>query len=133
MPCHSQSVPLSFFAESRLLIKSKKMLFHSFDLTLLAPSEALIAIPTYYLLLPYRYCKSTFGVNKQILQGNSLPSGKNYTARKITKRPPVATFVTNFKSDCSRPHSYPGEQRQDLLDGCRHVYLDMGTNAGVQT
>ena len=41
--------------------------------------------------------------------------------------------MTNLKSDCSRPHSYPGEQRQDLLDGCRHVYLDMGTNAGVHT
>ena len=81
----------------------------------------------------YRYSTSTFGANKPILQENLLLSGKNYTARKIITRRPVPTVVTNLKSDCSRPHSYPGEQRQDLLDGCRHVYLDMGTNAGVQT
>ena len=23
------------------------------------------------------------------------------------------------------------EERQHILDGCRHVYLDMGTNSGV--
>ena len=38
------------------------------------------------------------------------------------------------KADCSRPHSkYPGKERQEFLDGCRHVYLDMGTNVGVHT
>merc|ERR1712156_765721 len=31
------------------------------------------------------------------------------------------------------PGSLPqGKERQEFLDGCRHVYLDMGTNAGVQ-
>ena len=40
----SQSIH-HFLPNLRLLIK--KMLFHFFDLALLAPSEALIAIPTY--------------------------------------------------------------------------------------
>ena len=41
----SQSI-YHFLANLRLLIKN--MLFHSFDLALLAPSGALIEIPTYY-------------------------------------------------------------------------------------
>ena len=40
-----------------------------------------------------------FYILTQILQGNALFTGKIYTARKFFTRPPVATVVTNFKSD----------------------------------
>ena len=41
-----------------------------------------------------------------------------------------------FSSGCAVVDKYKilGEQSDDnhFLDGCRHVYLDMGTNTGVQ-
>ena len=42
---------------------------------------------------------SKFHISTQILQGNALFSGKNYTTEKNFIRPPVATVATNFKSE----------------------------------
>ena len=42
---------------------------------------------------------SKFHISTQILQGNALFSGKNYTTGNNFTRPPVATVTTNFKSD----------------------------------
>ena len=39
-----------------------------------------------------------FRIYTQILQGNALFSGKNYTVGNIFTRPPVVTVATNFKS-----------------------------------
>ena len=41
---------------------------------------------------------SKFHISTQILQGNALFSGKNYTTGKNFTRPPVATVATNFRS-----------------------------------
>ena len=41
---------------------------------------------------------SKFHISTQILQGNALFSGKNYTAKKNFTRPPVVTVEKNFKS-----------------------------------
>ena len=42
---------------------------------------------------------SKFHIFAQILQRNASFSGKIYTGGKNFTRPPVATVVTNFKSD----------------------------------
>ena len=41
---------------------------------------------------------SKFHISSQILQGNALLSGKNYTIENNFTRPHVATVATNFKS-----------------------------------
>ena len=65
----------------------------------------------------------------KILKGNALFSGKIYTAAKKFTRPPVATVVTNFKSEEMVLQIYTNAKtfypvitlgKRDLA-GCRHL------------